>query len=117
MLYLIIAQQLHLPIYGVRLQQFFVVCYCKEMIVDFDAISPNQVLFYMNPFNRGEIFNKSDIDVYLKRLDASPSKHNYTPCSHRQSLYECIELMIASYEKEGKQDEVNELNQLKEILY
>ncbi len=116
LLYLIVAQQLNLPIFGVNLFKHFVVCYCTENIQNFDEPNTNKILFYINPFNRGEVFGSKDIDNYLSKIDALPNKENYAPCSTCEVLKTCIEMLILAYEKENKTAEAEELMQLKNIL-
>ncbi|MES2796211.1 MAG: transglutaminase-like domain-containing protein, partial [Bacteroidota bacterium] len=62
-IYMLIAQKLGLPIYGVNLPNLFVLTYKSEA-----------VQFYINVFNRGLVFYKSDIDNYIGQLNLKTSE-------------------------------------------
>src|SRR2546428_4887881 len=72
-IYSLIAQRLDIPIYGVNLPQHFILAYVDETeptLPGFEA--HNGILFYINPFNKGFIFGKHDVDSFLKQLKLEP---------------------------------------------
>ena len=71
-IYLLIAQKLEMPLYGVNLPNMFVLVYKRE------GIKP----FYINAFNKGLIFTKEDLDNYIGELKLTPIDAFYEPCSH-----------------------------------
>ena len=74
-IYSSLAQRLGIPIYGVNLPKNFIVAYKNEYT---NREEPqNQVLFYINPFNKGAILGKKEID-YCNLSDSLPnySLHN-----------------------------------------
>ena len=72
-IYLLIARKLNIPVYGVNLPNLFVLTYKKD-----------KTQFYINVFNRGIIFSKTDIDHYITQLNLSQKESFYQPCSsHR----------------------------------
>ncbi|MTI32609.1 transglutaminase-like domain-containing protein, partial [Xanthovirga aplysinae] len=72
-IYMLIARKLEMPIYGINLPNIFVLTYKTK-----------EFQFYINPFNRGLIFTREDIDNYLKQISVNPSPTFYEPCSHLQ---------------------------------
>ncbi|MBN2237829.1 MAG: transglutaminase family protein, partial [Bacteroidales bacterium] len=68
-LYLEIARRLNMPIYGIDLPQNFVLAYVNNESV---LSAKHRVLFYINPFNKGVIFTKKDIDNFLKQINEQP---------------------------------------------
>ena len=113
-LYIILSQKLGIPIYGVNLPQHFILAYVDEihdeMIV---SENENEVLFYINPFNKGAVFTQREIELFIKHLKLKPTQTFFQPCDHVAIIKRLFENMIHSYDKLGHLDKVEEL---KEIL-
>ncbi len=116
-IYSVIAQRLDIPIFGVNLPQHFILAYQDEQN-EYEKISLDQhgILFYINAFNKGFIFNKRDIDYFLKQLNLEPLPIFYTPCSNIQILKRVLRNLINSYEKLGYTQKISELESLYSIL-
>ena len=112
-IYAVIAQKLDIPIYGVNLPQHFILAYEDEQE---KQSGENGILFYINVFNKGYIFGKRDIDMFLKQLQIQPEKHFYEPCSHTEIIKRVIRNLISSYEELGSNEKVKELISLLEVL-
>src|SRR5665213_3350977 len=112
-IYSIIAQKLDIPVYGVNLPQHFILAYVDEtMETEFDG----GILFYINAFNKGFIFGRRDVDMFLKQLNLKYDKQFYEPCSNTDIIKRVISNLIASYEQVGSPEKVAELNELLKIL-
>lgn len=113
--YMLICRELSIPVYGINLPQHFVLAYLNDfanlMDVNNKSLS-NNILFYINPFSKGLIFNQKDIDQFLKQLNLEPESKYYLPCSNVDIVKRCINNLIFSYEKLGYPDKVAELKQL-----
>ncbi|MFI5164028.1 MAG: transglutaminase-like domain-containing protein [Bacteroidia bacterium] len=118
LVYLIVAQDLKIPIYGVNLPEHFVLCYKdvhQLMTVktkrDEEMIAKG-ILFYINPFSRGAVFGKGQLDVYLKKMNLDIQPTHYQPCSNLEMIKRLLRNLIFSYKKLGyveKQDELQGL--------
>jgi len=116
-IYIIIAQKLGIPIFGVDLPQHFVLAYVDEIHDEkFTVANENDVLFYINPFNKGAVFTKKEIDVFIKHLKIKPTHKFFKPCANRQILKRMIESLIMSFSKLGHTEKVEELKKLLEVL-
>ncbi|MES2278754.1 MAG: transglutaminase-like domain-containing protein [Bacteroidota bacterium] len=112
-IYSIIAQKLDVPIYGVNLPQHFILAYLDEsMENEFDG----GILFYINAFNKGFIFGRRDVDMFLKQLNLKPEKQFYEPCSNTDIIKRILRNLISSYEALGSSDKVRELTELLAII-
>jgi len=98
MIYMIIAQKLELPVYGVNLPNLFMLTYKTK-----------DVQFYINVFNRGLIFSKSDIDSYLEDLQLSPRGIFYQPCENLEIIKRILRNLIMSFEKIGDYYKMEEI--------
>jgi regulator of sirC expression with transglutaminase-like and TPR domain len=114
-LYTILAQSLDIPIYGVNLPEHFILCYTNadhdvlpEMIDD----SNSNVLFYINPFSKGAVFGRKEIDAFLRQLKLEPLASFYEPCSNLEIIKRLLRNLISSYEKLGYPDKSEELKRL-----
>ncbi|SRR5260221_3408687 len=112
-IYSIIAQKLDVPVYGVNLPQHFILAYLDEsMQSEFEG----GILFYINAFNKGFIFGRRDVDMFLKQLNLKFDKQFYEPCSNTDIIKRVIRNLISSYENLGSAEKVSELNELLSIL-
>lgn len=113
-LYSSLAERLNIPIYGVNLPKNFIVAYKNEYTNSEDP--QNQVLFYINPFNKGAILGKKEIDYFIKQQQIKPRKEYYIPCSNIDIIERLINNLIHAYDRLGYPDKIEELNQLHEII-
>jgi regulator of sirC expression with transglutaminase-like and TPR domain len=100
-LYLLIAQKLEMPIFGVNLPNMFILTYKDE-----------DEQFYINAFNRGLIFSREDIDSYITQINLAPRPIFYEPCSHTDIVIRSLRNLSIAFEKlddHAKADEVKEL--------
>lgn len=112
-IYSVIAQKLDIPVYGVNLPQHFILAYVDESgakEIDED------VLFYINAFNKGFIFGKRDVDSFLKQLNLKPEKSFYEPCSNEDIIRRILRNLISSYTKLGYDEKVKEVENLLKVV-
>jgi len=117
-LYSVIAQRLEIPIYGVNLPNQFVLGFMDEnrTLKMLDESSDKNVLFYINPFSNGRIFDYKEIENYLKNLGL-PLEDNYIePCSNTDILKRMLSNLSYSYNKVGETSKVEGIKELMLIL-
>lgn len=118
-LYMLICKELNIPIYGINLPQHFVLAYLNDNANLIDVNNKtlsNNILFYINPFSKGLIFNEKDIDQFLKQLNLEPEAKYYIPCSNIEIVKRSLNNLIFSYEKLGYLEKVDELKGLDKQL-
>ena len=74
------------------------------------------MLFYINPFSKGRIFNQNEIEHYLRKLNLPLHANYFEPCSNSDILKRMIGNLTYAYEKVGETKKVRELNEIKLIL-
>ncbi len=117
--YALVCKELSIPVYGINLPQHFVLAYVNEHanLIDVNNKSlSNNILYYINPFSKGLIFNQKDIDQFLKQLNLDPDAKYYLPCSNVEILKRCLNNLVFSYEKLGYLEKVQELKRLENQL-
>jgi regulator of sirC expression with transglutaminase-like and TPR domain len=112
-IYSIIAQKLDIPVYGVNLPQHFILAYLDESR---DTEFEGGILFYINAFNKGFIFGRRDVDIFLKQLNLQFDKQFYEPCSNADIIKRVLRNLISAYEHLGSSEKVDELNELLNIF-
>jgi hypothetical protein len=117
-IYAVIAQDLRIPIYGVNLPDHFILSYVDltEAQPEIPENDSDRVLFYINPFSRGWVVSKKEIDAYLKQQNLDPRPEFYVPCSNLEIIRCLILKLMMSYEKLGYPNKVEELQILLDVL-
>ncbi len=114
-LYSIIAQGLNIPIYGVNLPEHFILAYRDEFTIQNDG-EEESILFYINPFSKGAVFSRREIDTFLKQLKLDQNRIFYESCSNVDIVCRQLRNLIVSYEKLGYPNKVDDLKNLLSIL-
>jgi len=99
-LYLLVAQRLGLPVFGVNLPNLFVLTYQPA-----DGSEP----LYINCYNRGLVLSRTDIEHYVRQLNLTPNSVFFAPCSHLDIVRRALRNLQFSFEKlqePGKAEEV-----------
>ncbi|TGE19298.1 transglutaminase-like domain-containing protein [Hymenobacter elongatus] len=107
-IYLLVAQRLELPLYGVNLPNLFVLTYRpKDRTV---------LPFYINCFNRGLILSRTDIEHYVAQLNLSSNDIFFDPCSHLDIVRRALRNLMLSFEKMQEPAKAAEVSKLLAIL-
>lgn len=107
-IYLLVAQRLNLPIYGVNLPNLFVLTYRLDNL---DA-EP----FYINCYNRGLVLSRTDIEHYIGQLNLTPNDIFYEPCTHIDIVRRAMRNLQLSFEKLQEPAKAAEVSKLLAIL-
>lgn len=113
--YLSVACRLGLPIYGVNLPKNFILAYKDEYRQYNSADEAEDVLFYINPFNKGAVLGRREIDYFITQQQLEPIPSYYKPCSNRDIIVRLIDSLIESYERLGNTHKIDQLNELLNI--
>ena len=98
-IYLLVAQKLNLPIWGVNLPNLFILTY-----------KSGNMQFYINVFNRGLVFSRVDIDSYIAQLNLDQNDIFYEPCNNLDIIRRILRNLTLAFEKVGDDDKVKEIN-------
>ncbi len=104
-IYMMMAQKLKLPVYGVNLPNLFVLTYK-------DAANT----FYINAFNKGLIFSRQDIENYIHELRLTPQPSFFEPCSNLDIIRRVLRNLIMSFDKMGEHEKAEEVKELLLII-
>jgi hypothetical protein len=119
LLFIVIADSLGIPIYGVNLPNHFLLAYLDEFnIMKYlegrgkEESDDPEVLFYVNAFSKGTIVHKSEITQYLEQINLEQKKEYFLPCSNLDIIRRILNNLILSYDRLGYPEKVKELKRL-----
>ncbi len=105
-IYLLVAQKLNLPIWGVNLPNLFILTYKSD-----------NMQFYINVFNRGLVFSRVDIDNYIAQYNFPQNEIFYQPCDNLDIIRRVLRNLTLAFEKVGDDDKVKEIDKaLQEMM-
>ena len=104
-IYMMVAQKLKLPVYGVNLPNLFVLVY-----------QDGKQVFYINAFNKGLIFSRQDIENYIHELKLAPQNSFFEPCSNLEIIRRVFRNLIMSFDKMGEHEKAEEVKELLLII-
>jgi len=118
LIYSIVAQSLDLPVYGVNLPNHFVLAYMDEFHTNHFGEVKNDfgVLFYINAFSRGSIFDAKEIEQFLDGLNIERRREYFEPCSNSAIIKRMLTTLIYSFQQVGNNEKVEELTQLRQLI-
>jgi regulator of sirC expression with transglutaminase-like and TPR domain len=110
-LYLEVARSAEIPVYGVNLPEHFILCYKDEhsMMGLHPEGNQSNILFYINPFSKGDVFNRKEVEQFLKQLNLPMQEIFFDPCTNNEMIQRLIRNLINSYHKLGFMDKEEEL--------
>lgn len=118
LIYSIVAQRLNIPVYGVGFPNHFLVAYMDEFRLH--RLLQNEgsggVLFYIDPYHKGELLSKGNLEDALQRIHAVPGRHYFEPAAHTDILKRMVNNLIMAYTELQRTQKVSELQELKSCL-
>jgi len=110
--YMSVAQKLDLPIFGVNLPKNFILAYKDEYRQTDSGNEDEDILFYINPYNKGAILGRREIDYFIKQQQLKPDDSFYRTCTNKDIILRLINNLIMSYDKLGFNDKISRLHLL-----
>jgi len=115
LIFIIIAQSLKIPIYGVDLPRHFILSYNDSKGSETD-ISSEKVIFYINPFNKGALFTRNEIELFIKQMELEPKDSYFLPCNNVSIIKRVMNELVLVYEKAGSKEKMEELKLLMKAM-
>ncbi|MEL6624583.1 MAG: transglutaminase-like domain-containing protein [Bacteroidota bacterium] len=104
-LYLILGEALDLPLQGIMLPKYFAITY-QEAEKD----------FYIDPFNQGLFFTRSDLTKYLDQANVKNKDPYFQPTSKVTILRGLVEVLLEGFNRKKNTQKVNDLIRLKSYM-
>lgn len=116
--YMIIAQSLDIPVFGINLPEHFVLAYTTSG-PDPEGTEPairQQVLFYINAFSGGAVFSYQEVSDFVARMGHEPVSVFFNPCSNEDIVRRMLNNLVNAFTREGQADKAGEMEMLRDIL-
>jgi len=113
--YLAVCQRLTLPVFYVGLPDNFIIAYTSQprFTPIFDS---GEILFYINPLLDGVIFNRSEIDRFLKTNNMPPQPEYFQAFDNLRVAGLIISVLKSIYERNDDQLRISAVNRIAQIL-
>lgn len=110
-LYKCIADKLDLPVVGIDLPDHFILAY-----KDIYNHTEHDILFYINPFSKGAVFGKEELERYIEKMEIGIEVNDLKPISNVQIIRRLLTDLKACYKKLGRYRKLDEVDQLLSVL-
>jgi regulator of sirC expression with transglutaminase-like and TPR domain len=112
-IYSVVCQRLGLPVYGVNLPKNFILCYLDIGESQSRSMAQGEVMFYINPINKGAVLGRKEIEFFLKQQKIQPQPNYFLPIkSNEEIVKRMFNNLLFAYESNNDRDKVNEINEL-----
>lgn len=111
-IYLALAKFLELPIYGINLPKHFILAYRNL----FAKKREDSILFYINPYNKGAILSKSEIENFLDQQQIKYEDSYFYPCNNYDIIERLLHNLINSYETIAQLEKIQKINKMLKII-
>jgi len=115
-IYMVVAQSLKIPIYGINLPQNFILAYLNDFVLDYSTVTRRQVQFYLNVFNNGAVFTQREVEMFLRQINLEQEDRYFLPCDNTTIIRRVMNNLIFSYQNSGNPDKAAELKKLQMAL-
>ncbi len=110
-LYKHLADLLELPIVGLNLPYHFILGY-----QDVNNDTENEMLFYINPFSKGAVFGRGELERYIEKAGINMHFSELKPMSNTQIVKRMLNEMKGCYQRLGKYQKLDQANALAQLL-
>lgn len=118
LIYQIIARDLNLPVYGVPLLKYYVLAFCKRTITEFNTGEnlEREVMFYINPVNRGSLFSRNEIKDYLQKMSVDSNAKYFVPAGNKVLLAELLDYLTELFKLKKDKTKLADLKLMLDII-
>lgn len=118
LLYTIVANRLDLPVRFIDIPKTPLLAYVDRKIAAkvHPAGVETDVLFYINPANKGSITGRRELEYQVKRTGLEPSVRYFEASSSRTFLTRLLEITEKSYELNGFREKTADIHQMISVL-
>lgn len=117
-IYQCLANDLNLPVYGVTLPKHFILAFTKKTLLDFSypETLERDIMFYINPINKGSVFSRNEIKDYLSRLNLSSHINYFVPAGNKVIIKELLIQLREAHLLKKEDRRADDMNRLLKIL-
>ncbi|MBK6936067.1 MAG: transglutaminase family protein [Chitinophagaceae bacterium] len=115
-LYLLLCEQLDIPVKAIRIPKQFILGYFKHTHHDDGFFEEgNKIEFFIDP-TAGHVFTQQDVDSYFKRIAVPQVPSYYKPLQNKQVIQMLLTELSKCFTTERDKHKKNELEELTALL-
>ena len=119
--YIILAQNLGLPVYGANSPDHFICVVINKGESDSMSFLPEgEPLFYINPFSNGALFTKIQLSAFLKQIKVEEKPEYFLPCSNFDIALRVLNNLSEAYKRRNTiveyQNRYTDIEEIKRVL-
>ncbi|MCF8449434.1 MAG: transglutaminase-like domain-containing protein [Taibaiella sp.] len=116
-IYLAVCEMLDIPVFAVDVPRQFIFAYIDTLHSFFshDPDGVQQIQFYIDPIS-GMAYTQNDLEVYLRKINATDRGSNFKPLSTRRIIYQMLEELSLCYRYKQDDAQADDLQQLMKII-
>lgn len=112
-IYSVVCQRLGLPVYGVNLPKNFILAYLDIGEAKSVSLAQGEVMFYINPINKGAVLGRKEIEFFLKQQKIQPQTNYFLPIrSNEEIVKRMLNNLLFAYESSNEVLKVKEISEL-----
>ena len=116
-IYMVVAQSLDLPVYGINLPEHFVLAYMgSDFTEERGGLPAKKALFYINAFSKGAVFSQQEVVDFLQHLGHDPDPVFFEPCSNEAIVKRMLNNLVNAYTKAGQKERARDMEVLRDII-
>jgi len=115
-IYMVVAQSLKIPVYGINLPQNFIMAYADSLITENTVLTRENIRFYINAFNKGAVFTKREVELFIRQINLKEEDSYFLPCDNVAIIRRVFNNLVFSYESLGMAEKVNEIRKILSTL-
>jgi regulator of sirC expression with transglutaminase-like and TPR domain len=118
-MYLLVAKELNIPLVGINSPGHFILGYATEEFKEVDIENGsiiNHILFYIDPFNSGQMILPDDYDQWLLQLPYQLEDKKYLPATNKAIVKIVMNNLICALFTTGYRSTAGELLNINEAL-
>lgn len=116
LLYLILCEQLDVPVRAVSIPKQFILAYCKPGYSQENLDDPRQKIeFFIDPAS-GQAFTHNDVDNYFKRIATNPEPDYFKPARNQQVISHLLGEFSRCFDADNERYKMEELRKLVTLI-
>lgn len=119
-IYMLIAQSLDLPVYGINFPEHFILAYTSGQNSFFVFSEKDKyddgVLFYINAFSKGSAISRQEAEWFLKQLNLEADPKYFSFCSKLDIITRILNSLISAYERNNEFQKAKEAKKLFNVI-
>lgn len=109
--YALMLQKIGLPVCCVNMPKNFLLAYTAK-----EYNRPNEILFYINPYNNGAVFGRKDVEQFLKAQKIKPQDEYFAPCDNITTIQRLVNGLKFAYNYIEETESYKQMEEVEQVF-